>query len=287
MIRSFFPLSLKTFKAPLKQANEEGLAEEGKTKIATTNKVGKAGMKTITVLSLTEKGEQYLRQSADPAALAATISGYFMGVKQSLEADRSHLRAEVQAAIGANAKGKGTDDGKTPKALEKLAEQVSALLEKVKKLESDLANQLEKVKPATQGTSDSAILDRIDQAFAAMRHRLDQTLNAMPAASRSDQPTPPSAAPLTLPVALRNAYDRLCRFIEFKDGVVELPRLYHETRKFLPNLTVKEFHDELMALWQRRELELHVLNEVHMAAEPDKGIDHNNKLYYYARWKPS
>jgi hypothetical protein len=278
---------LKSFKAQLKHAAGEGFVQEGKTKIATMTKTGKASSKQVAVLDLTEKGEQYLRRAADPAALAATNNGYLAGMRQRLEADHRQLRAEVQAVLQAKGEGKESDDSKTTKALDNLGKQVNTLVEKVEKLRMDLDKQLGKMKPAAQDAGDSKIIDRLDQAFAAMVNRLDKTINAFSGVSRPDHQTAPAPAPLSLSNALRTAYERLCRFVEFKDGVVELPRLYHETRKTFPSLSVKEFHDELMALWQRKEVELHVLNEVHLAAEPDKGIEHNNKLYYYARWKPS
>jgi hypothetical protein len=68
--------------------------------------------------------------------------------------------------------------------------------------------------------------------------------------------------------------------------MVELPRLYHEAKRARPELTVDQFHRELLDLESQRSLDLHIRNEVRDAPEPDKGIWRNDKLYYYVFWSP-
>jgi hypothetical protein len=53
----------------------------------------------------------------------------------------------------------------------------------------------------------------------------------------------------------------------------------------LPRLTVERFHQELEALSSERKVELHKLNEVHMAKERELAIEKDDRLYYYVFWK--
>jgi hypothetical protein len=277
---------LKNFKGPVKKAVEGGLLQEGKGKITTTTKAGKPSSKQVAVLNLTDQGEQFLRQAADPALLAATNAGYLTSLRQSLEADRQQLRKEVQSAL--KPKGKGPDEKKFEKELETLAKKVN-----------DLAKQLQKLEAATQGADQSQVLTKIDQAFAAMTARLDRALENLPATGRTDSdpvipqeipprvippPPPPPVQPESARAVLRNAYEKLICFREFQDGLVEVPRLYHEAHRSAPGLTVETFRRELESLWDSRAVELHVLNEVREAKEPDKAIRRDDKLYYFVYW---
>jgi len=76
---------------------------------------------------------------------------------------------------------------------------------------------------------------------------------------------------LPLEPTLHQAYEKLRWNVEYRDGLVELPHLYHEVQKTLPRLTVAEFHRKLLELWETRRIELHILNEVRTAAEPEEG----------------
>ena len=88
--------------------------------------------------------------------------------------------------------------------------------------------------------------------------------------------------------ALRKAYDELkAHFREYQEGMVELPRLYHEVRRARPDLTVADFHRELLTLETNRVIDLHIRNEVRDAPEPDKAIRRNDKLYYFVYWPRS
>jgi hypothetical protein len=260
---------LKSLKVTVKQAAEQGLLKEGKAKVAVT-KDGKTSSKQVAVVDLTDQGEELLRRAATPEALAATNAGYVAALRQSLEADRQQLRAEVGAAV--KARSKGPDEKKIQKELEGLGKKLA-----------ELGKQLQKLEAATQAADESPILTRIDQAFAALQARVEQLGQGHTAPGRTDQGV--TAPADSLRTVLHNAYEKLCRFIEFQDGVVELPRLYHEARRTLPGLTVPAFQAELMALWQQRELELHVLNEVAKATEPEKGVRQHDKLYYYVQWR--
>ena len=135
----------------------------------------------------------------------------------------------------------------------------------------------------------------LDQIVTALREKFGGAQPVVPqsppAAVPPDVPPPPVAPPAAgvvapdLGAALRAAYDHLCKFAEFKDRLVELPRLYHETRKRLPSMSVGAFHEELTRLSLAYRIELHVLNEVGTAEEPHLAISRNDRLYYYARWK--
>ncbi len=102
-------------------------------------------------------------------------------------------------------------------------------------------------------------------------------------------PTP--AAPPVAPVitdlrtAIKAAYDHLCRFVEFRDKLVEIPRLYHEVKERRPSTSVQEFKDELWKASSDRIIELHEINEVHMAKEPELAIHRDDRLYYFIRWQ--
>jgi hypothetical protein len=267
---------LKGFKDSIKQAKERGLLKEEKVKLPTV-KAGKTKMTATAVLGFTEEGESYLHQSCSNEVLASTTSGHLMALRQNLEADRKALREEVVATLSAKAKGKG--DGSLSKELQALSKTVS-----------DLAAKLHKLESAVQGGPDDKILAKIDQAFDALTVRLDRAL-AKPTAHHSEtaakETSAPSAGilPGTLAKMLRKAYDELCHFIEFKDGLVEIPRLYYEAKRSVPNLTVEALHKELDALWQARELELQICNDPRAASEPAKGINRDNKLYYYVYWR--
>jgi hypothetical protein len=270
--------ALKALKKSVDKAVGAGLLRKGETRIATTTKAGKASSKKVAVIGLTPQGEEMLRQAAAPEAYAATQSGVLAALRQDLESDRGRLRDEVRAAVAATI-GKRAEPAKVQKELDGLSKKVEQLTKQLEKLEAVVG-------PSDDG---SALLAKIDQAFAGMQARLEGILRSLPTPRTelgpAHQPEPAPPSPGSLPEVLRKAYERLRLFVEFRDGLVEMPRLYHEARKAMPGLTVEEFHRELLALWDARTVELHVLNEADRAAEPDKGIEHHNKLYYYVLWK--
>ena len=252
----------KGLKTGLKEAREQGLVAESTVPMSVTSKAGKTTVKKTAVLTLTEQGEMRLRQAASPEALAATGAGQLQALQKSLENDRLTLRDEVAKALA-----KKETKGDPGKEIAALAKSVATLLEKVQKIET-----------AFQSQSDAGLLARIDQQFALFQQKLDKAIRAEPS---SKEPAPRAE---TLPGQLQRAYRKLRQFVDFEDGLVPIPRLYHEVRREAPQLTVAAFHQELERLWSERVLELKVLNEVRSAAEPDKAIRRDDNLYYFIYW---
>ncbi|VTR97834.1 hypothetical protein [Tuwongella immobilis] len=106
---------------------------------------------------------------------------------------------------------------------------------------------------------------------------------AAPAATTATAPAS-SAPSKPLPALLKEAYDHLCLFVEFRHKLVHLYRLYHEAKKRYPALTVEDFHNTLWNMSQNREIELRVLNEVHKAEQRELAIYRDHTLYYYVQW---
>lgn len=177
--------------------------------------------------------------------------------------------------------------------------------------------QLDKVRSALEAKVDQAIarlreelLDAVariappptSEPIAPLLRSVQQTVERALAAPLPSDPTPlpttpaptperpsaPPAAPTSpppLPELLKDAYEKLCLLVEYKhERLVDLPRLFHEARKALPELTASEYHAELLRLWRNREVMLHIINEVRRATEPDLGIRHDGALYYYVNW---
>jgi hypothetical protein len=135
-----------------------------------------------------------------------------------------------------------------------------------------------------QNQGSEYLLEHIDQAFESLSAKLAKAMPGALTIPASGTGRQVAATPETLQGQLQHAYQNLCRFVEFEDGLVEIPRLYHETRRVRPDLTVEAFHKELDRLWSQRLLELKVLNEVRSAAEPDKGVRRGDSLYYFVYW---
>jgi hypothetical protein len=194
----------------------------------------------------------------------------------------------VEAASPATKKGKGAAPRHvrlTDRGRQLLVEEDSPkkLLESLLPLIQNLSEQL------TAGTRALEATTRLVQAVLAQLDTASkQPAPAVPppvvAPKTISSPESPASSPRDV---LHRAYDKLCLLVDFRDGLVELPRLYHEARKTLPTLNVEDFHRELRSLWQAREIELHILNEVRSAAEPDLGIWRDNHLYYYIFWRRS
>jgi hypothetical protein len=108
---------------------------------------------------------------------------------------------------------------------------------------------------------------------------------AAPAVPQSAPASPPPVPAATLRDVLRRKYDYLRRLVEFQGRSIDLPRLYEKAREDVPGLTVRQFHDELLKLWDERAVELHILNEVQSAARPDLGIRRGDALYYFILWR--
>jgi hypothetical protein len=298
---------IKALKGPIKHAVDKGLLKEHvlTEQVPVEGKKKPKAVKTK-VVGLTESGESLLRASGNPEALAATqarlVSSEVEALRRGLEADRAALQQEVQAALAGQAKDKGQD--KLHAEVAKLAQALDGLAEKVKALQ-------EKLPKGSSGAE--ALLARIDAGFANLGARLDRALQGLPksavtaqpagaAAQRASTATPPAAGAATtrveaaqqspesvpLQAVLRRAYDELkAHFREYQEGMVELPRLFHEARRGRPGLSVEEFQRELLALEARRVVDLHIRNEVRDAPEADKAIRRNDKLYYFVYWPHS
>lgn len=89
--------------------------------------------------------------------------------------------------------------------------------------------------------------------------------------------------------ALRDAHKHLTRFTKYNDGLVDLPALYAEAKKRVPNLSPAEFRSELEAADRKEgpegKLELQVLNETGSIADPHNVIGtRNDKQMGWAYW---
>lgn len=126
----------------------------------------------------------------------------------------------------------------------------------------------------------------MEQIMTALRERFGLVeVGATPPSPIEEKPKPPPLIVKDLRTILKEAYDHLCKFPDFRDRLVDLPSLYHEAAERFPGLTPEAFHREL---WQMRTewvIELHDLNEVHLAKEPHLAIHRDDSLYYFARWK--
>jgi hypothetical protein len=163
---------------------------------------------------------------------------------------------------------------------------------------ASLAARVRAAGPAhSAGDEPASLVEKIEAGFASLRARLDQALHglpkslatpaALPGSSPAATQTATAPKPESLAAVLRKAYETLCCFREFQEGMVELPRLYHEAKRALPALSVEEFQREVLALESARRADLHIRNEVRDAPEPEKAIRRNDKLYYYIYWPRS
>jgi hypothetical protein len=299
---------IKALKGPIKHAVEKGLLKEDVlTELVPVEGKKKPKAVKTKVVGLTESGESLLRASGDPEALAVTqarlVSSEVEALRRVLEADRSALRQQVQAALAGQTRDKGQD--KLHAEVAKLTTALDGLAEKVKALQEKLPRG---------GGGAEALLARIDEGFANLGAKFDRALQGLPrspvpahpagaAAQRTSTAAPPpgstaattraEAAPkppdsVPLQAVLRRAYDELkAHYREYQEGMVELPRLFHEARRSRPGLSVEEFQRELLALEAKRVVDLHIRNEVRDAPEADKAIRRNDKLYYFVYWPQS
>ena len=260
----------KKLKPYLPTALEQQFIKQETIELTVVDK-GKTKKKKDAVINLTDAGKKYLETHAGSEAQAAAIAAQSQGLQKQLQADRDALRAEVKAALA----------NKSTKS--DAAAEIKALAVKMDDFAKRLANLESSVKPV----SEDDLLGRIDQAFAGFDRKLASRLGSAVATKQPNSPTSTPAAPsspTSLRSILRKAYEDLCLYVEFEDGLVELPRLFHEARRAMSGLTVHAFHQELEALWSQKVLELKVINEVRSASEPDKALRRGDNLYYYVLW---
>jgi hypothetical protein len=318
--------TIKALKKSIQAAVAKGWLKEDKITETIPAEGEKPKTKKVAVIALTEEGERVLREAASAEALAASHASHRAAVRetqsraladhldrlrQELARDRAALSKTVEAAL--TGKGKETEEKKFEAELKKLSRTANELVEKVKKLEES----------QPKGGDAGPILARISEGFAALEAKLDESLKAMrepppapaapaaapaapaaaapaaapaapapaeappapaePAPAPAEPPQPPEPEPLT--AVLRQAYETLCRR-EFPEGMAELPKLYHEARTARPDLTVEQFRQEILELESQRALDLHLAPEAAKAAEPEKAIKRNEKLYYLVYWSP-
>jgi hypothetical protein len=271
----------KGLKAELAEAVKQGWLAARKDAVPGTKK-------KVDVLDLTDAGAKLLEDHGHgPPKPKVDHAPVLLALRGDLEKLRQTLRDEIKPPQPPQPPPtKGKKAAPVPSPAEEMASLTKALGEltlRVQRLEETL-------KP---GGADLA--SRIDGTFQALLARLDPLL---PAGSAPTAPAPPSApaAPPAAPTpppapaeplraVIRKAYDKLCHYLEFSSGLVEMPRLYHETRALLPELTLAAFHKELESLWSQKVIELKVLNEVRGAKETDKGFRRGDNLYYFVYWK--
>lgn len=252
-------------------------------KPAKSGKPGKAKEKKTLVLALTSKGRAALE--GDPRSASIAAASFLSDLKRQAAEDR----AAVLAALGKNETKSETVGNKEYSSL---AKDLAALSAKIDALATRVA-ALDQ--PASGGSSATGV----EEAFARYERRIEtlsdwlKTSTAHAAATPGahspappaapEQPSPQGKGAPSLRDAIRSAYQELCFFREFEDGVVELPRLYRKLQQTPPGPSAADFHAELKRLVSERKAELKILNEVHLAQEPQLGI-RDGALYYYIYW---
>jgi len=106
----------------------------------------------------------------------------------------------------------------------------------------------------------------------------------------ADKPTPgkPSgASPEQMGKALKDTMEYLGYFVEHRDGLITMDRIYHELVKKIPDITPEQMQNTLWQLSRDYQVELHVLNEAKDAPAEQKkyAIEHNNRMYNFVRLK--
>jgi hypothetical protein len=238
---------------------------------------GKGKAKEVVIAELTDRGRRHVLDADNP--------------RQVLEA----LLPAVRAL------GETRPDQDTFKSA--LADATAACLTAIEgafaKLQETVAAALARMEQSLRSAVLASAGPRLDPGpvLAALHAALERAATPVSVSAAPQPPTPPprpparEAAPLPEPasdqlrVVLHQAYDELCLYLEFRDKVVEIPRLYHEVARRLPGLSLTRFHRELEALRDERRIELHKLNEVNLARERALAIEKDGRLYYYVLWK--
>jgi hypothetical protein len=233
---------LSSLKAGVQLAREKGLLTESTVKLPSTTKAGKTTMKNTAVLALSEQGENFLRQHANPEALNATAAGQMQALQKSLEADRLALREEILKAVSAKG-GKGKTD---------LGKELTGVVKTV----TDLGKRLEKVEAALQHQGQEGLAEKIDQAFASLQKRLEKPMSLAPAQSMPVSPEPVKVPPkstdwsedvirMVVEQKQRSSFQRLT-----------LPQIFERLRTTHPDMTLGQFHDGLRRLQDEKRLRL-------------------------------
>src|SRR5262245_55412079 len=209
---------------------------------------GTKATKTQTYVRLSAKGRQFIEEQDDPKSVLEGLLPVVKDLSGKIEEIRRELMARVQSMAD-------------------MLQRTTSTMEKV----------LSRPRTAT-------VQPRREEPPAP------STVQPPPTATRQPEPAGPQAvgprpgAP-RLEESIRQAYDKLRHFVEYQDGLVEIPHLYDEVRQTTPGVTLDEFKEKVKSLWNERKVELHILNEVHKAREPEKAITRSDSLYYYLIWK--
>ncbi len=84
-----------------------------------------------------------------------------------------------------------------------------------------------------------------------------------------------------LAAIILEGYDELRLRDEYRDGIIDIPRLFQKTLRERPSLTIEQFHDELLRLRDQSKLELRIANEPHHVDHPEWAIRRDDTLFYY------
>lgn len=216
---------------------------------------------------LTEAGLRYIEEADSPKAVLEALSPAVQELVRAHHEQASLLQSELARA----------SEMCVASIREAFAHMERTIL-------SAVASQ---TRPAVDGATLLAAVSRVVERLASQRDRATES-ELRAAEETAATPRPPSSAGRNragvLRAALRESYDELCLYEEFRDGFVEIPRLYHEARTRIPDLTVRQFHAAIEALSRDGTVELHKLNEVAKAKEPELAISTNDRLYYFIVW---
>jgi hypothetical protein len=292
---ALFPSGAKG-KQAAQQAIDQGYLTTRKQQVPPPS--GKGKSKEVVVGELTDKGRHFILEVASPKvvleALLPAVQALSRPTAPAGGPNLEALRAEQEKATRACVKAIEDAGTKLQKAIEAaFAKMEQAVL---KAVPAPGAAPVVNVGPvlaalqaaltrvgATVPTSSSPSGPSAGPAPALSGAGAEQ--RAVPSAKPEPSATPPAVTSETLRSEIHRAYDHLCLFQEFRDKLVEIPRLYHETVRRVPGLSVDRFHQELESLSRERQLELHKLNEVHAAKERHLAIEKDDRLYYYVFWK--
>ena len=284
---SLFPNTAKGKQAAA-EAEQGGYLRSRSETVPPTTPRGKA--KTVIVGELTEQGRRYLLDSDSPKEVLEALlpAVQALATPQPLPAADA-FRAEVEKATATCVKA-------IENAFSKLQTSVESALTGLEKSVTKAfpsATTAPALDPAPVLAALQAALTRIAGTVSGVPsqplavpppvHQTSTAGRTTPAGSRAGEGSPPS--PEQIRTVLRQAYDRLCLFEEFQDKLVEIPRLFHEAVRRLPELTRESFHQTLEGLRSERKIELHVLNEVHKASDRHLAIERDGRVFYYVFWK--
>ncbi len=283
----------------VKAATEQGLltVEEIKTKVV--NAKGKSSTKSVKVGRITDKGRALVLEADSPKAVLELLLPAVQKLAEARDRgpDLAVFRAEVEKAASKCVTAIDAAFAQLNTTLKSAFETMGRAV--VEAAGGGGSHKALDAAPVLQTLQ--AVLLRVTQPPAAPAPGPIPTLPSSPhsgrgsaalstplsgdAARSAEVALPPTSTGPELRQQLREAYEEQCLYMEFRDRLVEIPRLYHEALRRLPGLTVEQFHHELEALSKEGKVELHKLNEVQKAKDPHLAIARDDRLYYYIIWE--